>query len=106
VVAFAGAGNMPAPRRAGYNGALRKRVVAVLVGSDTSGVECANDPALPGAVNPVHEYLPVEQGVHLGEFHNLEGLAANKVYRFVYVAMTNRLKGTVAGTAMRPIAIE
>jgi kynurenine formamidase len=79
---------------------------AVLVGSDTSGVECGSDPALPGAVNPVHEYLLVEQGVHLGEFHNLEGLAANKVYRFVYVAMTNRLKGTVAGTAMRPIAIE
>jgi kynurenine formamidase len=79
---------------------------AVLVGSDTSGVECANDPALPGAVNPVHEYLLVEQGVHLGEFHNLEGLSASKAYRFVYVAMTNRIKGTVAGTAMRPIAME
>jgi hypothetical protein len=27
------------------------------------------------------------------------------VYRFTYIAMTNRLKGTAAGTAMRPIAI-
>jgi kynurenine formamidase len=79
---------------------------AVLIGSDTSGVECGADPALPGAVNPVHEYLLVEQGIHLGEFHNLEGLSANKVYRFTYVATTNRLKGAVAGTAMRPIAIE
>jgi len=79
---------------------------AVLIGGDTSGVEVAKDPALPGAVNPVHEYLLVEQGVHIGEFHNLESLSRDKVYRFTYVAMTNRLKGTVAGTALRPIAIE
>ena len=79
---------------------------AVFIGGDTSGVEVGNDPDLPGAVNPVHEYLLIEQGVHLGEFHNLEELSRNKVYRFTYVAMTNRLKGTVAGTAMRPIAIE
>jgi kynurenine formamidase len=79
---------------------------AAFVGGDTSGVEVGQDPALPGAVNAVHEYLLIEQGVHIGEFHNLEELARNKVYRFTYVAMTNRLKGTVAGTALRPIAIE
>jgi kynurenine formamidase len=79
---------------------------AVFVGGDTSGVEVGNDPDLPGAVNPVHEYLLIEQGVHLGEFHNLEELSRKNVYRFTYVAMTNRLKGTAAGTAMRPIAIE
>lgn len=79
---------------------------AVMIGGDTSGVEVGQDPALPGAVNPVHEYLLVEQGIHLGEFHNLEELSRNKVYRFTYVAMTNRLIGTVAGTALRPIAVE
>jgi kynurenine formamidase len=79
---------------------------AALVGGDTSGVEVGKDPTLPGAMIPVHEYLLVEQGVHIGEFHNLEELSKSKVYRFTYVAMTNRLKGTVAGTAMRPIAIE
>lgn len=79
---------------------------AVFIGADTSGVEVGNDPALPGVINPVHEYLLIDQGVHIGEFHNLEELARNKVYRFTYVAMTNRLKGTVAGTALRPIAVE
>jgi kynurenine formamidase len=79
---------------------------AVLIGSDTSGLEVRQDPRAPTAVNPVHEYLLVEQGVHIGEFHNLEGLASARVYRFTYVAMTNALRGTVAGTAMRPIAIE
>ena len=79
---------------------------AVMIGADTSGTEVGQDPSLPGAVIPVHEYLLVEQGVHIGELHNLEGLSRSKVYRFTYVAMTNRLKGTVAGTALRPIAIE
>jgi hypothetical protein len=51
-------------------------------------------------------YLLVEQGVHIGEFHYLEELARNKVYRFTYVAVTNRVKGAVAGFAMRPLAIE
>jgi kynurenine formamidase len=79
---------------------------AVLIGADTSGTEVGQDPTLPGAAIPVHEYLLIDQGVHIGEFHYLEDLARNKVYRFTYVAMTNRLKGAVAGTAMRPIAIE
>ncbi|MGH9721635.1 MAG: cyclase family protein [Bryobacteraceae bacterium] len=79
---------------------------AVMIGADTSGTEAGVDPALPGAAIPVHEYLLVDQGVHIGEFHNLEALSRNKVYRFTYVAMTNRLKGTVAGTALRPIALE
>jgi len=79
---------------------------AVFIGADTSGVEVGKDPAQPGVAIPVHVYLLIQQGVHIGEFHYLEDLARNKVFRFTYVAMTNRLKGTVAGTAMRPIAIE
>lgn len=80
---------------------------AVFIGGDTSGVEVGNDPTQPAGVsNAVHEYLLVQQGIHIGEFHNLEGLAAAKVYRFVYMATTNRIKGAVAGTALRPIAVE
>jgi kynurenine formamidase len=79
---------------------------AVLVGSDTSGLEVGKDPEQPDRPTGVHEYLLVEQGVHVGEFHNLEELSRNRVYRFTYVALTNRLKGATAGTALRPIAIE
>ncbi len=85
---------------------LIERKGAVLIGSDTSGLEVGKDPAHPNRSNAVHEYMLVEQGVHIGEFHNLEALAAARAHRFVYVAMTNALRGTVAGTAMRPIAIE
>ena len=85
---------------------LVEQMGVVLIGADTSGAEVSEDPALPGVANPVHEYLLVDQGVHIGEFHNLEALSRDKVYRFLYVSMTNHLKGTVADTAMRPIAIE
>ncbi len=73
---------------------------AVMIGSDTSGLEVASEDPIP-----VHKYLLVDQGVHIGELHNLEGLAGDKAYRFTYVAMTNRIKGATAGFAMRPIAI-
>lgn len=79
---------------------------AVMIGSDTSGLEVGVDPAMKSYPNAVHEYLLVKQGVHIGEFHNLEGLAAAKVYRFVYSAVTNRVRGAVAGFALRPVAIE
>ena len=78
---------------------------AVMIGSDTSGLEVGKDPKI-GYANAVHEYLLVEQGVHIAEFHNLEALSRDQVHRFVYMATTNRLIGAVAGTAMRPIAIQ
>ncbi len=78
---------------------------AVLIGSDTSGLEVA--PAPPGSRSfvPVHEYLLVEQGVHIGEFHFLEDLARDKVYQFCYICATNKIKGSTAGFTLRPMAI-
>jgi len=76
---------------------------AVMIGSDTSGLEVGSNPG--DVPNAVHGYLLVDQGVHIGEFHQLEGLARDKVWRFVYMATTNRYRGAAAGFAMRPIAV-
>lgn len=78
---------------------------AIFIGSDTSGLEVGPPP--PGSTSfiPVHEYLLVQQGVHIGEFHYLEDLARDTVYEFCYVALTNKIKGTTAGFALRPIAL-
>ena len=79
---------------------------AIMIGSDTSGLEQYQ--SLPdGATSPipVHEYLLVEQGVHIGEFHYLEDLARENVYEFTYMATTNKIKGATAGFTMRPLAI-
>jgi kynurenine formamidase len=78
---------------------------AILIGSDTSGLEVAPAPEGSGTFNPVHEYLLVKQGVHIGEFHYLEELSRDRVYEFCYVASTNKIKGAVAGFTMRPIAL-
>lgn len=78
---------------------------AMLIGSDTSGLEVAPAKAGSDSFIPVHKYLLVEQGVHIGEFHNLEGLAAAKVYEFCYVCTVNKIAGATAGFALRPIAI-
>jgi len=78
---------------------------AIMIGSDTSGLE--QQPAKQGSTAPFpcHHYLLVEQGVHIAEFHYLEELARDKVYEFCYVASTNKIAGTTSGFAMRPLAI-
>ncbi len=78
---------------------------AIMVGSDTSGYEVSPAPGSPGTGISVHKYLLVEQGVHLGELHNLENLSRDKVYVFCYVATVAKIKGTAAGFALRPLAI-
>ncbi len=46
-----------------------------MVGSDTKAAMKVNPPpGSPGTGIPVHRYLLVDQGVHLGEFHYLEGV--------------------------------
>jgi kynurenine formamidase len=77
---------------------------AIFVGSDTSTVEVI--PPVDGDLAaPVHKYLLVDQGVHMGELHYLEELAEAGVYRFCYIALTPKVRGTTAGFALRPIAL-
>jgi kynurenine formamidase len=78
---------------------------AIMVGSDTSGYEVNPPPGSPGTGIPVHRYLLVDQGVHLGEFHYLEGLSKARAYTFCYVAATNKVRGAAAGFALRPLAL-
>lgn len=86
---------------------------ALMLGSDTSGLEY--NPAAADAVAyrakyksfmPVHNYLLIEQGIHIGEFHFLEDLARARVYEFCYIAATNKIKGTASGFTLRPLAVQ
>lgn len=81
---------------------------AAVIGADSSGLEHWPDPvkAKTAPFIPVHRYLLIEQGVHIGEFHFLEDLARDKTYEFCYVCMTNKIRGTTAGFCLRPIAIK
>jgi hypothetical protein len=85
----------------------------MMIGSDTSGLEFGPHPQeaeayrqQTGSFMPVHNYLLIQQGVHIAEFHYLEELARDRVYEFCYVAATNKIKGSTAGFALRPIAMK
>ena len=95
---------------AGINLATAKYLVeqfgAIMIGSDTSGLEVGPAPKGSKSFIPVHKYLLVEQGVHIAEFHNLEELAKDDIHEFCYIGMTNKIAGTTAGFTMRPIAVK
>src|SRR5262249_40180355 len=55
---------------------------AILIGSDTSGLEHLPGPEESATFIPVHRYLLIDQGVHIGEFHFLEDLAKDRAYEF------------------------
>jgi kynurenine formamidase len=95
---------------AGINLAAAKWLVeekgAVLIGADTSGLECTGKCwKQPQDFYPAHVYLLVDQGVYIGEFHNFEELARDKVYEFLYMVSVNKLRGATAGFTLRPLAI-
>lgn len=83
---------------------------ALIIASDDVDMEYGG-PGLqpvPGgktSFNPVHNYLLVQQGVHIGEFHYLDELAEDKVYKLAYVLGVNKFKGATCGTVQRPIGI-
>ncbi|MBM3834367.1 MAG: cyclase family protein [Verrucomicrobia bacterium] len=85
---------------------------AMMIGSDTSGLEYVPKAEETTAYRakyksfmPVHNYLLIQQGVHIGEFHNLEELARDRIYEFCYMCTTSKIKGTASGFALRPLAI-
>ncbi len=78
---------------------------AIMVGSDTSGYESWPAPDGSKSFMPGHDYLLIEQGVHIAEFHYLEDLSRDEVYEFCYIALVNKIRGTTAGFCMRPIAL-
>ena len=51
-----------------------------MIGSDTSGLEQYTGASPKGSTSfvPVHTYMLIEQGVHIGEFHYLEDLASEQ----------------------------
>ncbi len=56
------------------------------------------------ALLPVHRILLVEHGVHLIENLDLEQLAADRVYRFLFICLPLKLVGGT-GSPVRPIAV-
>jgi kynurenine formamidase len=79
---------------------LYERGMAAL-GTDTSGTEPMpfRDPA-----RSTHRALLVERGVHLLETLDLDELASERVYEFLFIALAIRFVGAT-GSWVRPVAV-
>ncbi len=71
---------------------------AFAAGSDTVAFEFVPAPM------PVHVHLLVENGIHIIECLNLEQLAADRVYEFVFAAAPLKIRGGT-GSPIRPLAL-
>lgn len=75
----------------------------MLLGADNLSLE-AFPPEREDNWVPVHTYLLAEKGVMFIEQMNLENLATDAVYEFVFIGASLKLKGA-SGSPMRPLAI-
>lgn len=70
-----------------------------LAGSDTTAFE-----VVPSKSLEVHVFLLAERGIQIMEMLNLEELAREKVYSFLFVVIPLRIEGGT-GSPIRPVAI-
>jgi kynurenine formamidase len=68
-------------------------------GSDTIAFE-----KVPTASMPVHVHLLVESGIYIIEALNLEELARDRIYEFIFVAAPLKIRGGT-GSPIRPVAL-
>ncbi|HTT62556.1 MAG TPA: cyclase family protein [Bryobacteraceae bacterium] len=87
----------PGPGEASARWLSSRRIFAA--GSDTVAFE-----KVPDANMPVHVHLLVENGIHIMECLNLEELAAERRYAFLFVATPLKIRGGT-GSPIRPLAI-
>jgi kynurenine formamidase len=72
---------------------------AFAAGSDTVAFE-----KVPDANMPVHVHLLVERGIHIIECLNLEQIAAERRYTFLFMATPLKIRGGT-GSPIRPVAL-
>jgi kynurenine formamidase len=70
-----------------------------------AGADTINFEQVPSRTMPVHVHLLVESGIHIIECLNLEQLAADRVYEFVFVASPLKIRGAT-GSPIRPFALK
>jgi kynurenine formamidase len=87
----------PGPERPAAGWLSSRNIFAA--GSDTLTFEHT-----PNAAMPVHVHLLVESGIHIIEVLNLEDLARDQVYEFLFVAAPLKIRNGTGGP-MRPLAL-
>lgn len=87
----------PGPSLAGAQWLSVRGIFAA--GADTVAFEKVPAPSMPA-----HVHLLVDSGIHIIECLNLEDLAADRVWEFVFVAAPMKIRGAT-GAPVRPLAL-
>ena len=83
---------------------LERGVVATGTDTETYEVQPAPDPGPEGNPQPVHTLLLIENGIYLMESLDLEELARQQVYEFLFVALPIKIRGATA-SMVDPVAV-
>jgi len=94
----------PGPDLSAADWLLERGVVAVGSDTETFEVQPAPDPGVPANPQPVHTRLLIERGVYIMESLDLERLAADGVYEFLFVALPLKIAGAT-GSMLDPLAV-
>jgi kynurenine formamidase len=83
---------------------LERGVVATGTDTETYEVQPAPDMGTPANPQPVHTLLLIGHGIHLMESLDLEALARDRVYEFLFVALPLKIRGAT-GSMVDPLAV-
>jgi kynurenine formamidase len=92
------------PDRSAAHWLVEKGVVATGSDTETYEVQPAPDRGSPSNPQPVHTHLLIENGIYIMESLNLEYLARERIYEFLFVALPIKVVGAT-GSMIDPVAV-
>jgi kynurenine formamidase len=94
----------PGPDISAARWLLERQVVATGTDTETYEVQPAPDPGPTGNPQPVHTLLLIDNGIYLMESLDLETVAHERVYEFLFVALPLKIRGAT-GSMVDPVAV-
>jgi kynurenine formamidase len=94
----------PGPDLSAARWLLERGVVATGTDTETYEVQPAPDPGVPANPQPVHTALIIENGVYVMESLDLEALARDRAYEFLFVCLPLKIRGAT-GSMVDPLAV-
>jgi kynurenine formamidase len=94
----------PGPDLSAAQWLVERGVLATGSDTETYEVQPAPDRGTPSNPQPVHTLLLIGHGIYILESLDLEGLAADRVYEFLFVALPLKIAGAT-GSMVDPVAV-
>ena len=94
----------PGPDLSAARWLLERGVVATGTDTETYEVQPAPDPGPTGNPQPVHTLLLIQDAIYLMESLDLEALASQRLYEFLFVALPVKIRGAT-GSMVDPVAV-